>query len=287
MERLGEIGAEKLADVARVEAAAAALHSVPDSIQLLIDHLREITGADGVVLDLERDGVLVSCFATTAQQPRQVHEVEASVVGRCFSSGQILRTPNLHRDPRFVDADEMPEDAVSMITVPLHVHGPAVGLVRVMSSDESRFEDEDVAAARLMTGSIARIMMQAVREEVLRDEKDESRVSVAAAASGFADRRKTELRQAARYGYSVTIVHCRIDGYVTGEVLEMIPSLVRSTDGCFRLDATDFAILMPATSKEQAALVADRIRSQVEAAADGVRLHWVIPPEGSETAEVA
>lgn len=289
MAPLTEIDTYKLARIARAEAEAAAIDEVGPAIQLLIDHLSDLTEAEAVVVDLERAGDLVSCYSTSglAEEVGSVRSVATSAIGYCFSLEHDLRTPNIHRDPRFPHGAGADPKAVSMISVPLHVNGPAVGLVRVMSSEESHFDVEDVAVARLLTGSIARILMHAVRREIGRMKTEPGSVSVASEASGFADRRKAELRLAARYGYQVTIVHCHLDGYVTSEILEMIPSLVRSTDGCFRLDAADFAILMPATSAEQAALVAGRIRTQVEASGDGIRLGWTIRPESGEGSEVA
>jgi len=278
MKQFAEVHPERIAAVARVEAEASQLEDVADAIHLLILHLTDLVGAEATVVDLERDGSLISCYSTAAaaQEIGRVQEIEASVSGYCFSVGGVLRTPNIRRDPRFTIPEGAVDSTVSMISVPLHVHGPAVGLVRVLSSTEDCFDDEDLSIARMMTGAIARVLMHAVRREIRDEAEDQQLLSSGNHTVRFADRRKAELRQSERYGYPVSILMCRLKGYVAGEVLQQVSALVRSTDECFRLDAADFAILMPGTSLSDASKAGARLGRTIETAAEGVRLEWEV-----------
>lgn len=280
MRRFAELQPEKIAAIARVEAEAAQIPDIVDAIHLVIGHLNDLVGADGVVVDFERDGSLISCYSTAglAHEIGRVSEVGNSVTGYCFSVGDVLRTPNIRRDPRFSMPATVDEDIVSMISVPLHVHGPAVGVLRVSASSEDRFDDEDMAIARMMTGSLARVLMHAARREVREEAADQEHFGSANQAVRFEDRRKAELRQSERYGYPVTILVCRLKGYVDGRVLDQVLDLVRATDECFRLDAAEFAILMSGATLDDAGKAGARLKREVEADAEGVSLEWEVRP---------
>lgn len=156
-----------------------------------------------------------------------------------------------------------------MITIPLHVHSAAVGLVRVVSVHESFFDDDDLVAARLLTGAVGRSLMQAVRAEIHDEQRDGWLLSRMGDAPRFDDRRKAHLLHAERYGYAVTLLVCRLKGYLTSDVLQKMTSLVRKGDDCFRLDADEFAILMPGTAPREATRAGERIKRALEADADG------------------
>ena len=267
----------KLEEIGRVESAATALGDVAEAIQLLLGHLADLTGA-GAVVDLEQDGSLVSCFSTAGAEHElgHVQHIDRSLAALCFSNGDILRSPNIHRDPRFT-VPAGGSAVVSMVGVPLYVHGRTVGVVRLVAASESCFNDEDVSVARSLTGSIARVLMLAVRKEI-RGVAGSDPATSANQIERFADRRKVELRQADQYGYPVTILNCTLKGYVDGEVLHQLSELVRSTDECFRLDAAEFAIMMPGTSLSDGHIVGARLAKAVETASDEVCLEWDVRP---------
>jgi len=95
------------------------------------------------------------------------------------------------------------------------------------------------------------------------------------------------------YGENLALLMIDIDnfkrindthGHVTGDfvlrqVAEIISESVRSEDLTFRYGGEEFCIILPATASQGALLVAERIRSQIEAAeiiTDGVRLNVTV-----------
>lgn len=279
MERFAVSDPERVAALARVEAEASGVEDVAEAIHLILNHLTDLVGADGAVVDLEREDFLITCFATPhlAHEVGRSQEISISIGGSAFSEGRILRSPNIHRDPRLpASVVNEADPGVSLMIVPLFVHGPAVGIVRLVSAEECFFDDEDLAIARAMTGSIARVLMDAVRKEIRAESHDQGLLASGNHTERFRERRKIELRQAERYGYPVSIVLCGLRGYVTGAVLETLSSLVRSTDECFRLDAAEFAIMMPGASTSDARKAAERLVAAVEAASEGVRVEWEV-----------
>jgi hypothetical protein len=123
--------------------------------------------------------------------------------------------------------------------------------------------------------------------ETRHEADDQQLLSSGNHAVRFADRRKVELRQAERYGYPVTILLCRLTGYVTGEILGRLSSLVRSTDECFRLDAAEFAIMMPGASLPDAEKAAGRLATEVEKTGQGVGVEWEVRPLNAPGWDVA
>jgi hypothetical protein len=94
----------------------------------------------------------------------------------------------------------------------------------------------------------------------------------------FAARRDVQVEHAERYGYSVSLIICRLEGYLSRDVFDQMASLVRKTDDCFRLDAGEFAILMPATTLQEADSAALRIKRGIEdnvgEGSSRVRVRW-------------
>jgi hypothetical protein len=276
-----EIHPDRIAVVGRAERAAADAPTVAEAIGMLIAQLDKLLQADGVVVDLLRDDEVTTCYATgllsaEVGRSRSIHE---SAIAECLRSSEPVRSPNVRRDPRFQPPPNDMDDVASMISVPLYVHGPVVGLVRVVSSKDSHFDDEDLVLARLMTGSVGRVLMDAVRHEV--DEEIGRLPAGVLGPADFAARRDAQVTHAERYGYSVSLVVCRIDGYLTRAVFDQMASLVRKTDDCFRLDAGEFAILMPGTTLEEADAAALRIKRGIEDSAEAgsrITLYWESSP---------
>jgi hypothetical protein len=272
-----QVHPDRKSAVARAERDAADAPSVSEAITTLISEMARLLRADGVVVDLLRDDEATTCyaagFASEVGRSRPIHQ---PLIAECLRSLEPLRSPNVRRDPRFQPPSEDMGEVVSMISIPLYVHGPAIGLVRAVSSKESHFDDEDLVLARLMTGSVGRVLMDAVRREVDQD-VGLSRPGLLGPAD-FAARRDVQVEHAERYGYSVSLIICRLEGYLSRDVFDQMASLVRKTDDCFRLDAGEFAILMPATTLQEADSAALRIKRGIEdnvgEGSSRVRVRW-------------
>lgn len=273
-----DLDAERLAAVARVELDAAACDEISNAIHLLIGHLNDLVNADAVFVDLVRDDELVTCYTTAsaASELGRSQSVAESMTGDCLRFGAALKSPNVTRDPRLRPPGIERTTYLSLIAVPLHVHGAAVGLVRVVAVAEAFFDDEDMVIARLLTGAMGRTLIQAVRAEVRDEARDQALLSGFPGPEAFEDRRKSHVRHAERYGYPVSVLICRLKGYLTSDVFHTLSSLVRKSDDCFRLDADEFAILMPGTAAHEAGIAGERIKKALENAPEGsgVRLEW-------------
>lgn len=68
-----------------------------------------------------------------------------------------------------------------------------------------------------------------------------------------------EMSRAEAGGYPLSLAIVRIRGYLDGDLLRRVADLVRSVDECFVTDLGEFAILMPHTTGEAAALAARRV----------------------------
>lgn len=288
-----ELDPERLAEIARIEAHVSAIPDVSHAIELLVQQLAHVLDADGVLVDLVQDGQAVTCFATPslASELGCSRSVDRSVAGACLRAKAALKSPNIHLDPRVTVAPDEAAVGVAMICVPIHLRGPAIGVVRVVSSKESFFTEESLAIARFLTGTISRILLNEMRSELSSGSVGSSALELVP-IEDFEDRRTAQVHHAQRYGYPVTVVSCRLKGYVTKDVLQRMSSLVRNTDELFRLDADEFAILMPGTSASDARTAANRLERAIQGEAgseSNVKLEWRVAgvtshPAGAMTA---
>jgi diguanylate cyclase (GGDEF)-like protein len=90
---------------------------------------------------------------------------------------------------------------------------------------------------------------------------------------------REEYNRVKRYGSNLSLIMLDIDHFkkfndayghpVGDEVIKMVSrtmkSMVRSTDRVFRYGGEEFAVVLPETSPENGALLAERIRRQIEA----------------------
>ena len=68
-----------------------------------------------------------------------------------------------------------------------------------------------------------------------------------------------EMSHAEASGYPLSLVIVRVRGYLDSDLLRRVGDLIRSVDECFITDLGEFAIVMPHTTGEEAAIGARRV----------------------------
>ena len=260
---LAKIRPPQVAAAASVIATLRPDADVSSALDLIVSRLREVTGADGVVVELQQEDALVCCYASglTRRWLGRKRPQAGSLGGECFVRDEALLTASVHTDRRFTESAASEPEVRSMISVPLHLTGPSVGVVRILSGAEGFFSGDDLVVARLVTASIRRVLMHELREEPQTLHSDK----VVAALWSLRDRRRSQKRLAGDPGYEVSMVVCKISGYLTSQILGHLSLLVRSSDHCIQEDAGTYAIVMPGTTSEEAMIAAARIRRELEA----------------------
>ena len=256
----------EVAAAATVVAALQPNEEVSAALNLVVSRLREVTHADGAVVELHHDGELVCCYASghARRWLGRPSPIEGSVGGDCFSRDEPLMSGRVPQDRRFADSAASEPEVRSMISIPLQVTGPSVGVVRLLSGTESFFSGHDLVVARLVSASIRRLLMHELREHpepegAIRGDR------VVEALWSLRNRRRSQQRLGQDEGYEVSMLICNITGYLTSEILGHVAMLVRDTDHCMRQDAGTYAIVMPGTTAEQALVVGARIQKELVA----------------------
>jgi diguanylate cyclase (GGDEF)-like protein len=171
-----------------------------------------------------------------------------------------------------------------MLCVPLLHRDQTVGVLKVYSPRANNFSDGDVETLELLSALIAAHMSHA---RLFAAEAHESRHD---ALTGLLNRRAyeerlpVEISRASRYDWPLSLCLLDLDGFKAindtlghpagDEILQRVAALIdesRLADDGFRIGGDEFAILMPKTHREDAALVATRLCcsiAEIEVAGD-------------------
>ncbi len=269
-----------LADAARL------LHSETDYsrvIDVAAQVVRKLVPADSLIV-LEADSGL------RVLRPIQVLDADAKeIYVHLFRYGEgvsgevaVSREPALvedtRRDPRARQIEGTPEEeAESLLSVPLVARNELKGVLNLYRSgpDRAPFEAHELELARRF-GELAGLAMDNAQIRArLQSESVIDRLTGLYNHRHFQERLADELRRAQVTGRPVAMVLADVDGFrrvnegqdhLAGDrVLTAVASLCRDAarpgDLVCRIGGDEFAVLMPATGADEAAQVADAIRT--------------------------
>ena len=263
MERgISRIRPRQVAAVAAVIADAFPATDVPTTLDLMTSRLREVLGADGVAVELERDRSLVCCYASghARRWLGRDEPVAGSLAGLCYAASEPLLTSDVSRDRRLAARAGSEPEVHSLISVPLRLDGVVVGVLRALSGTAGSFSGEHLVICRLAAAAMQRVLMH----ELWHEQKHSLDRLTTAGLWALRDRRKTQVVRAGEPGYQVSVVRLEISGYLSSEILGHVSMLVRSTDQCLREDAGTYSVVMPGTSPDDAESAARRIKRELE-----------------------
>jgi len=160
--------AERLsAIIATQHDIATAGHDFMTVMRLIVERTQKLTRASGAAIELiERDELVYRVGNGIASRHVGLRlAIASSLSGQCMRLNEILRCDDTETDPR-VDREACRKVGLrSMIVVPLHHNGRAVGVLKVLSTDPSAFAERDARALQLMAGLIGAAMSNAAEFE--------------------------------------------------------------------------------------------------------------------------
>lgn len=284
-----DVSSDELARVAALVADASHAGGIPEAFATLIEGAVVLTGADRGAILLEREGSLVTCYADRGSVDMVGTDlsVDECVEGLCYLAGGAVISDDLSRDRRF-EGLQAGRDDLSLLTLPLHLEGPPIGLVRLASGAPGLFGGREVTILRLLVAAMRKVLLQdlrAERETFGIREKDFAIAGVWA----LRDRRKVQLTRSAVEGGGVTLVRFEVRGYLTADIVHHISAVVRSSDHVYQEDAGSFTLILPATDPADAEIVARRVKGEVEKLAemdgDPVQVDWTVRELGHDIEE--
>jgi len=126
-------------------------------MQVVVDDVRELTRAQGAVVELvEGDEIVQRCASGAVAAHLGLRlSLDRSLSGRCVREGAVLRCDDSEADDR-VDRETCRRLGLrSMICTPLFRSGAPVGVLKVTSERPHAFGDGDLRMLELMAGALA------------------------------------------------------------------------------------------------------------------------------------
>ena len=138
-----------------------------DTMHLIADRARHITGAAGGAIGLVEEDQLVYRAASGSAQGRIGERVPSSscLSTQCLSQGESVYCRDVNRDSR-VDHTLCNQYGIQgFIAVPIFYEGKIVGSIELDFSEANAFQEDDVRSAQLMAGLITEGQTRAAQVE--------------------------------------------------------------------------------------------------------------------------
>lgn len=204
-------------------------------------------------------------------------KVGEGIAGWVASEKTSLLVPDVNKDPRFSKkADSVSNfKTTSIICVPMITRGKCLGVIELINNvEEESFNEEDL----LILNTLADFAAIAIENAVFFNKVQELTITddlTKLYNSRFMHSRLDyEVERARRFKYDLSMVFLDLDffkevndnyGHLRGskllrEVAQLILGMIRNVDMACRYGGDEFVVMMPGTSKHNAAGVAEKIR---------------------------
>jgi diguanylate cyclase (GGDEF)-like protein len=209
-------------------------------------------------------------------------KVGEGVAGWVAREMKPLLVPDVNKDARFCrKADEVSHFTTqSIVCVPLTTRGKCLGVIELINKaeDGEGFSEEDLLVLTTLADFTAiaienAIFLKRVQELTITDDLTKLYNS-----RFLHSRLDYEVERARRFGYELSMIFLDLDyfkevndvhGHLAGskllkEVARLLASMLRTVDMACRYGGDEFVILMPGTSKKNAAVVAEKLRQSIK-----------------------
>jgi diguanylate cyclase (GGDEF)-like protein len=295
---------ERTSDLERTQVQIETIYEVSRTLGEIHDLdqvLEEILNITRDVLNLEFCSILLydkknSCLWLRAKEElgRKIkYDVPqktplSGVAGSVAESGKAERIIDVRNDPRYTPGlkGERSELAVPMVS-----RGKVVGVLDARARNLGDFTEQDERVLSILAGSAAMAIENATLHQKMEELTIVDELTGVFNYRYFAQKLEDELKRAKRYYQNLSLIMIDIDwfkkcndtfGHLFGnlalkKLAEVIKGCVRDVDIFARYGGEEFVIILPQTTKSQAAMIGERIRSQVESTTfkDEKKLHSI------------
>src|ERR1700735_4635427 len=206
-------------------------------------------------------------------------KVGEGIAGYVAKNGERLIVPDVYTDPRFAKRiDEMTRwETRSIICFPLRSRLSVLGVIQLVNVEMSHFGDQEIFFLQSLCDYAAIAIENARAVEKIQE------LTITDDCTGLYNARhlyktlETEVYRSSRFGYEFTVVFIDLDhfkqvndthGHLIGskllsEIGYLIKAQLRLIDFAFRYGGDEFVVLLPQTGKDQALVVAKRLRDSL------------------------
>jgi len=266
---------EHLRAIIRTQTEIAASDLDLDSaMRLIAARGQELTGANAGVIEIADGDEMVYRVVTGEATPFLGVRLKqaTSLSGLCVAEGRVLHSDDTRTDPRVDAAACRRVNARSMLCVPLVHQEQIVGVLKVYSPEPGNFDDGDVETLELLSELVAAHMSHASLFAAETHGGRHDALTGLLNRRAYEERLPVEVARATRFAWPLTLCLLDLDGFKAvndtlghpagDEVLRRVAALIdesRLVDDGFRIGGDEFAILMPKTCREDAALAVTRL----------------------------
>ncbi|HZR57854.1 MAG TPA: sensor domain-containing diguanylate cyclase [Terriglobales bacterium] len=268
-------------DVAKTLTSSLDLDSI---LQTIMEKMAEYFRPDTwslLMVDHEKDEMYFAIAIGAASEAlKNVRlKVGEGIAGHVAKHGERLIVPDVAADPRFARrVDEMTQwETRSIICVPVKSRLRVLGVIQLVNVDLDHFGDQESFFLGALCDYAAIAIENAHAVEKIQE------LTITDDCTGLYNARhlyktlETEVYRSARFGYEFTVVFIDLDhfkqvndthGHLIGskllaEIGYLIKAQLRLIDYAFRYGGDEFVVLLPQTGKDQALVVARRLRDSL------------------------
>jgi len=270
-------------DVAKALTSSLDLDSI---LQTIMEKMAEYFRPDTwslLMVDEEHDELYFAiAVGPAAEALKNVRlKVGEGIAGWVAKHGEQLVVPDVAADPRFAKRiDESTQwETQSIICVPLRSKLRVLGVIQLVNVDMSQFSGQEVFFLQSLCDYAAIAIENARWVERIQE------LTITDDCTGLYNARHlyktldTEVYRSSRFGYEFSVLFIDLDhfksvndthGHLIGskllaEIGYLVKAQLRLIDFAFRYGGDEFVVLLPQTGKDQALVVAKRLRDALRA----------------------
>jgi diguanylate cyclase (GGDEF)-like protein len=286
--------AERLAQIVTIQREIAGhAHNLQSAMQIITERTQMLTRAESSIIEMLENEEMVYRAASGTAVPHIGLRLKAqgSLSGLCIHENAVLKCDDSELDGR-VDRDACRKVGLrSMVVVPLHYNGKAVGVLKVMSSRIQAFDNDDIAILELIAGLLSATLSDAIFADELHTANLElaaanarlEKLAITDGLTGLRNHRNfqellaDEFKRSRRYKKPLSVMLLDVDhfkkfndsfGHPAGDavlkrVAVILTGQARTTDQVARYGGEEFALVLPETDAQGAEIIAERIRHAI------------------------
>jgi len=201
------------------------------------------------------------------------------ISGIVAQTGKSILVQDVSKDERFLYYKGKVTNIGSFLSIPLKLkNNKVIGIFNIHKKEVNAFKESDTFLFGIIAQNIAQTIERTMLYEKAQKDSMFDELTKLYTRRYFRESCCQEFSKAERYGTNFSIIMIDIDhfkcfndmyGHLTGdEVLRKLASVLRSSvrkgDVISRYGGEEFIILLPETEKEEATLVAEKLRGLVE-----------------------
>src|SRR5579872_2125910 len=265
-------------DVAKALTSSLDLDSI---LQTIMEKMAEYFRPDTwslLMVDDQRDELYFAIAVGSASEALKNLRLKVGegIAGYVAKNGERLIVPDVMTDPRFAKRiDEMTKwETRSIVCFPVRSRLRVLGVIQLVNVDMEHFGDQEIFFLQSLCDYAAIAIENARAVEKIQE------LTITDDCTGLYNARhlyktlETEVYRSSRFGYEFTVVFIDLDhfkqvndthGHLIGskllsEIGYLIKAQLRLIDFAFRYGGDEFVVLLPQTGKDQALVVARRLR---------------------------